>query len=88
MNKWTRNQKLLLLGLVIVVIFNSIQVFQMSERQGNINIDLDEIKGKIGEFEVLTAQNAILTNITFANNGSITDAKIWYNGSGLIIGVN
>ena len=67
-NKWTRNQKILLFGVIIALIGLAVNFYfqyKTSDQQILINQDLNEIKGKIGEFDQLISDDIFVNNINF-----------------------
>ncbi|MCK5233303.1 MAG: hypothetical protein KAJ91_00645 [Candidatus Aenigmarchaeota archaeon] len=80
-NKWTRNQKILLVGIILTfigLVINTLFLIQTSDQQIIINQNLNELNAKVGSFEVLSANNA---SIPYLNIGNAT---LFYNGSCLV----
>ena len=89
-NKWTRNQKILLSGVIIAILglaANSYFLYKTSGQQILINQDLNEIKGKIGEFDQLISNDLFVNNINFTcPQGTEINSSFW-KGDGQM-GVN
>jgi len=79
MSKWTRNQKILIATLVVMVIFDTIYLYIISQQQEEININLNEIKADIGDFEKIITSGIYFDNLTYPS--------IQYNDSHLRIKV-
>ena len=78
---WSRNQKILLGGLILTFIglaINTSFLIKTSNQQIIINQDLNEIKAKVGAFDVLSANNASINYIKVGN------ATMYYDGSCLV----
>ena len=82
--KWTRNQIILLMGLIITFIgllINSYFLLKTSNQQIIIKQDVNEIKSDVGDFKNLTVENFIIKS-----NGSTQ--KTWCNGTACITSYN
>lgn len=85
-NKWTRNQIILLVGLIISILglaINSYFLYKTSGQQLIINQNFNELKAKIGEFDQLVSNNLFVGNINFTcplgtkiNSGFMTRDQI------------
>lgn len=85
MGKWTRNQKILLIGVLISLvvsvgswIFSYLNYIALSEKQTVIIQQIDELRAKIGNFDKLITKGIWFSNSTYPS--------IYYNGSGILIG--
>ncbi len=81
-NKWSRNQKILLITLIITiigVIINSILILKTNNQQIILNQDLNEIKAKLGSFENL---DTYVLNIT-CPKGTVSNGSVWEGGGSI-----
>jgi len=85
MVRWTRNQKILVATFIVLlggnISFISLGYLNYKEIQENQIIivqQVDEIKGKVGNFEKLITEGIYLSNSS--------NPDIHFNGSGICIG--